>query len=54
MSAPNKPTDIEKKSNNAENVEMFFTTTEYVLVKGKWRTSNAGKINRESTPKKFH
>ena len=30
MSAHNKFTDIEKKSNNAENVEMFFTTTEYV------------------------
>ena len=34
MSAHNKFTDIEKKSNNAENVEMFFTTTEYVFVNG--------------------
>ena len=35
MSAQNKFTEIEKNSNNAENVEMLFTTTtEYVPVNG--------------------
>ena len=43
MSAHNKPTDIEKKSNNAENVEMFFTTTEYVLVNGNNTAANVAK-----------
>ena len=43
MSAHNKFTDIEKKSNNAENVEMFFTTTEYVLVNGNNTATNSAK-----------
>ena len=43
MSAHNKFTDIGKKSNNAENVEMFFTTTEYVLVNGNNTATNVAK-----------
>ena len=47
MSAHNKFTETQrekkKNSNNAENVEMFFTTTEYVLVNGNNTATNVAK-----------
>ena len=54
MSAPNKITDIEKKSHNAANVEMFCTTTEYILLMEKNHNHiNCKKCQKISNPVKM-